>query len=76
MTKENFKKILDRYKKADETVNKLNALGVDIWSKEGSIYDDFNYIIFKLMGEVFGECNNEIIEDFLFNQTNITFDEL
>lgn len=78
MVKENLKKILECYERAHKSVLKLDEeYGVKIWdSKKENFYNQYNYIIFKLFEELFGEENRYLIEDYLFKQKDITFDDL
>lgn len=78
MLKENLKKILDCYKKAEKSVTKLDEdYGIRIWdAKNENFYNQYNYIIFSLFQELFGEENRYLIEDYLFEQKDISFDDL
>ena len=78
MLKENLKKILDCYKKAEKSVTKLDEdYGIRIWdAKNANFYNQYNYIIFSLFQELFGEENRYLIEDYLFEQKDISFDDL
>lgn len=78
MTKEHLKKILDKYKNAENEVVELdNKFGIQIWnSRTENFYNKFNYVIFELISILFTEQGRELIENYLFDQINITFDEL
>lgn len=78
MTKEHLKKILDKYKSAENEVFELdNKFGIQIWnSRTENFYNKFNYVIFELISILFTEQGRELIENYLFDQINITFDEL
>ena len=78
MLKENLKKILDCYKKAEKSVTKLDEdYGIRIWdAKNENFYNQYNCIIFSLFQELFGEENRYLIEDYLFEQKDISFDDL
>lgn len=76
MNKQEFAELLSNYLEAEEAIEKLNELGVDIWSAEKTFYHNYNYIIFKLLSYHFGEENKELIECFLFGEIEISFEEL
>jgi len=76
MTKEEFLLILRAYQNSEEIKERLSVVGVDIDSQECSYYSNVNYVIFKLIGHIFGEKNQELIEEYLFKQTDISFNDL
>jgi len=78
MKKQHVKKILDRYISAEKEITDLDdKFGIRIWdSRNENFYNKFNYVIFELLDMVFTEKGRMLIEDYVFNQTNITFDEL
>lgn len=78
MTKENLKLLLDKYKESEQEVFDLdNKFGICIWnSKHENFYNKFNYIIFKLLEDMFTTDGASLIENYLFQQIDITFDEL
>jgi len=76
ITKEQFKNLIDRYVQGNNKVAKIATLGIDIWSAEKSFYNDYNYVIFRLFAYLFGEKNGQMIEEYIFEQINIPFDEL
>lgn len=78
MTKEHLKTICDKYKFAEKQVSDLDmTYGICLWnSNKPNFYNEYNYIIFQLLEEIFGEQNRILIEEYLFDQSSMTFDEL
>ena len=77
MDKELLRTIIDKYQKAEESVSKLDReFGINIWnSANENFYNKYNYIIFKLFNEIYGDSKRELIEDYIFKQVDMTFDE-
>lgn len=78
MNKKQFKVILDKYSKAENIITQLDGeFGINLYySSRENFYNLYNYIIFKLFEQLYGEYGRELIENYLFEETNITFDEL
>lgn len=78
MNKAKLKKIIDKYRAAEEEIIRLDStFGICLYnSKNENFYNKYNYVIFKLFDALFGAENREIIEDYIFEQTDITFEEL
>lgn len=78
MNKELFKKIIDTYQSAEDEVSRLDReFGVCIWNAyTENFYNKYSYIIHQLFIEAFGEEKAEMIEEYLFDETSITYDNL
>ena len=78
MKKIELKKFIDLYTSTENDISELNSkYGICIWdSKNPNFYNNYNLIIHNLLLDIFGEKKVEILEDFIFNQTNLTFDQL
>lgn len=78
MTKEQLKTLIDKYKFAEKQISDLDrTYGICLWnSNKPNFYNEYNYIIFNLIEDVFGEKKRILIEDVIFDQTSMTFDEL
>lgn len=78
MTKKELKDIIEKYQSAESDVINLDSeFGINIWnSKNENFYNKLNYVIFKLFETIYGNKGRELIENYLFEPTNITFDEL
>ena len=76
MNKSTLKTIVDKYKEAEHQVDQLDELGVCIWNpKKENFYNKYNYIIFELLNEVYGPEKGSLVEDYILDQTTLTFDE-
>lgn len=76
MTKEKLQKIVDKYKEAERQVDQLDELGICIRnSKKENFYNKYNYIIFELFNEVYGSKKGSLVEDYILDETTLTFDE-
>ena len=79
MVKEELHKIVEKYKEAENQVYEMDSkYGVCIWnSRSENFYNKYNYIIFKLLEEIYGIEKEQLIEEYIFEQTvGMTFDEL
>jgi hypothetical protein len=78
MTRDELKQHIALYKKTENDVFELeNKFGIRIWdSKEPNFYNNYNLIIHRLLADIFGETKSELIEDYIFEQVDISFDEL
>lgn len=76
MIKEKLQKIVDKYKEAERQVDQLDELGVCICnSKKENFYNKYNYIIFELFNEIYGSEKGSLVEDYIMDETTLTFDE-
>lgn len=76
MTKETLKTIVDKYKEAERQVDQLDELGVCVWNpKKENFYNKYQYIIFGLFNEIYGPEKGSLIEDYILDETTLTFDE-
>lgn len=76
MMKETLKTIVDKYKEAERQVDQLDELGVCIWNaKKENFYNKYNYIIFELFNEIYGPEKGSLVEDYIMDETTLTFDE-
>lgn len=78
MNKNQFKKLLDKIIQAENEVSQLveeHHINYKDAPKE-NFYNLYNYVIFKFIGVLYGEYGRELIESFLFENTDMTFDEL
>ena len=80
MNKSELKEFIELYKKTEKIVLDLNRkYGVNlIDSPKSNFYNNYNYLIHKLLVEIFGDNNTEVIEDFIFGQVDniITIEDL
>lgn len=78
MTKQQLKDIIDKYQTADDEVSQLDRLyGICIYNAYSeNFFNKYNWIIFKLLEYQFGAKNIEMIENYIFKQVDMTFDEL
>ena len=78
MEKETLHNIIDKYREAENIITELDGtFGITLWnSKNENFYNKYNYVIFKLFEELFGEKKREILEEYIFEQNDMTFDEL
>lgn len=78
MKKDELKKLIEKYQFAEQQVTKLDdEFGIRLWdSNKPNFYNEYNYIIFNLLEQIYGEANRILIEDYIFEQNSITFDEL
>ena len=78
MNKDDLKKHIELYKSTEQTIFELdNKFGINIWnSAKSNFYNNYNLIIHNLLLDIFGEEKVELLEDFIFDQTNLTFDQL
>lgn len=78
ITKEEFKKILDSYQAAENQVMQLDSeFGIILYnSPDENFYNRYNYVIRKLFENLFGDIKADLIEEFVFDETELTFDKL
>lgn len=78
MNKEDFKTIIELYKESEDIVMKLNnEFGICMfYSNKSNFYNNYNLIIRKLFDSLFGQEKANLIENYIFDETKLTFDEL
>lgn len=78
MTKDKLKLIIDKYVEAERQVSMMDHdYGITIWnSKRENFYNKYNFIIFKLFEDIFGTKGKDLLEDYIFEQIEMDFDEL
>lgn len=78
MTRDKLQKHIELYKSTEDTVFELDEkYGINIWnSRNPNIYNNYNLLIHNLLVEVFGEENTELIESYIFEETDLTFEQL
>lgn len=78
MTKQELKKFIKDYKSAEHDVHQLDKIfGISIWNaQQNNFYNKYNWIIHNLLVSIFGENKVEILEDYMFEQTDLSFDRL
>lgn len=78
MTKKDLENIICKYNSAESEVVELDSrFGICLYnSSSENFYNKYNYVIFKLFEHMFGNEGRELIEEYLFEVTNLTFDEL
>lgn len=78
MTKAELKKHIDLYKETEQVITDLDdKYGINVWdSRHPNFYNNYNLLIHNLLVEIFGDEKTELLEDYMFDQTDITFDEL
>lgn len=77
MKKDELKNLVERYKFAEQQISKLDhEFGICLWtSRYPNFYNEYNYIISKLFQEIYKD-KSDVLEEYLFDQTSMTFDEL
>lgn len=78
INKEQLRTLLIRYQLAENQVRQLDTdFGICVYnSHESNFYNELNIIIRKLLESIYGEEKTDLIESFVFEETNMTFDEL
>lgn len=78
ITKNEFKKILDSYQAAENQVMQLDSeFGITLYkSSDENFYNRYNYVIRKLFENLFGDIKADLIESYIFDVTDLTFDKL
>lgn len=78
MTRDELQKYIKLYRNTEDTVFELDEkYGINIWnSKNPNIYNNYNLLIHNLLVQIFGEDNTELIESYIFEETNLTFEQL
>jgi hypothetical protein len=78
MDKDELKNIIEKYREIEDDVSKLDdAFGICIWnSKKENFYNKYNYIIFKLLENIYTPEKKELLEEYIFDQVEMSFDDL
>lgn len=78
MTRDELQKHIELYRNTEDIVFELDEkYGINIWnSKNPNIYNSYNLLIHNLLVQIFGEDNTELIENYIFEETNLTFEQL
>ena len=78
MNKEELRKIVELYKSTENDVRKLDSeYGICLFHSSGSnFYNNYNSIIRKLFEGLFSSECVDLIENYIFDDTSLTFDEL
>lgn len=78
MTKKELETIICKYNSAESDILEMDArFGICVYnSQTENFFNKYNYVIFKLFEHLFGYEGRELIEDYIFEQTDMTFDEL
>lgn len=78
MSKDELKNIIEKYREAEDDVLKLDdEFGIRIWNSEKeNFYNKYNYIIFKLLENIYTPEKRELLEEYIFDQVEMTFDDL
>jgi len=78
MTRSELQKHIDLYKKTENIISELDEkYGINFWdSATPNFYNNYNLLIHNLLVNIFGEANTCTIEEYVFDQLNISFDEL
>ena len=78
MNKDELKNIIEKYREIEDDVSKLDdEFGICIWnSKKENFYNKYNYIIFKLLENIYTLEKRELLEEYIFEQVEMTFDDL
>lgn len=76
--KQTLYKILNIYQDAEDTIRHLDKeFGICLYdSNTESFYHKYNYIIRKLFEQLYGNEKADLIESYVFDDTNMTFDQL
>lgn len=78
MDKDELKNIIEKYREVEDDISKLdNEFGICIWnSKKENFYNKYNYIIFKLLENIYTPEKKELLEEYIFDQIEMNFDDL
>lgn len=78
MTRKELEKHIKLYKETENIIFELdNKYGINVWNSNiPNFYNNYNLLIHNLIVGIFGEENAELIEEYIFEQNNLTFDEL
>lgn len=78
MNKDELKNIIEKYIEAENDISKLDdEFGICVWnSKKENFYNKYNYIIFKLLENIYTPEKKELLEEYIFDQVEMSFDDL
>lgn len=78
MTKKELENLICKYNSAESDIIEINArFGICVYNSQNENFiNKYNYVIFKLFEHLFGNDGREMIEEYIFEQTDMTFDEL
>ena len=78
MNKQKFKDLIQLYINTENIIKELDTkYGIRIWdSKNPNFYNNYHLMIHNLFVEIFGGLNTDVLEDYLWEQTDISFDKL
>lgn len=78
MNKEQLRKHIELYKQTEKSVLELDTkFGINIWdSKKPNFYNNYNLLIHNLLVDIFGDKKVDILEEYIFEQNYLVFDEL
>lgn len=78
MTRDKLQEFIKLYKETEKSVTELDdKFGINIWnSRNPNFYNNYNLIIRNLLIDIFDEKKIEVLEDYLFDQIKISFNEL
>ena len=78
MKKDELREYIKLYRSAEKEITDLDDIyGVRIWdARKPNFYNTYNLLLRKLLIIIFGEENTDLIEDFIFEQTSLTFDQI
>lgn len=78
MTKKELEKHIKLYKDTENAIFELDKqFGINIWdSAKPNFYNNFNLIIHNLLVNIFDDKKVELLEEYIFEQNNLSFDEL
>jgi hypothetical protein len=78
MNKKDLENLICKYNNVESDMSRLHfEFGINVYgSLSENFYNKYNYIIFKLFEHMFGYDGKNLIEDYIFEQTDMTFDEL
>ena len=78
MTRDELRKHIDLYRNTEYLVTELNTkYGINIQdSTNPNFYNNYNLIIHNLLVSIFGDLNVDLLEEYIFEQIDISFEEL
>lgn len=78
MRKSQLKEYIDLYRETEKSITDLDdKFGIRIWdSKDSNFYNNYNLMLHKLLVIIFDEVKVDLLEDYIFEQIEMTFDEL
>lgn len=78
MTRDELQKHIELYRNTEDVVFELDEkYGINIWnSRNPNIYNNYNLLIHNLLVQIFGEENTELIESYIFEESELTFEQL